>query len=145
MSFPVHYYVVYRPSLRVIFTSLDRNECEEEFKKIGRDYDEDYVVTNCFEFLDFCKDILPLRISVPALATYVDLVERHGVNSSQAVEFKEKHKDDTAFMQLLQTVDEVETLQSSTILTSWILGGVWLVTAVVIAVLGLFVIPLNLP
>lgn len=44
------FYLVYLPSLIVVYCSLDVNNCNLEYAKVGRDLDEDYKVMGCREF-----------------------------------------------------------------------------------------------
>lgn len=51
------YYLVYLPSAKIMFVSNLKENCMEEYKKIGHDYDEDYRVMTDTEFLEMVKRI----------------------------------------------------------------------------------------
>lgn len=46
----MNYYLVYLPSIKVIFFSDKREDCEKKYEEIGRDYNEDYRVMEDGEY-----------------------------------------------------------------------------------------------
>ena len=46
------YYVVYLPLHRIIYCSYNKQDCDNRYKEIGRDYDEDYEVMTENKFIE---------------------------------------------------------------------------------------------
>ncbi len=51
------FYVVYLPSLLIVCISNNKEGCQEYYKNIGHDYDEDYKIMKNDEFIELVKRI----------------------------------------------------------------------------------------
>lgn len=53
-----YYYLVYLPCLRIMFCSRDKAKVEIEYRKIEREYEEDYQIMTDEQFLERNKDVI---------------------------------------------------------------------------------------
>jgi hypothetical protein len=70
------------------------------------------------------------------LEDYLDLIERHGANSKEAQAFRDLHKDDPNFADLVAMVTELDTTRRKAVLGRRVVNGIWITSAVLVAIIG---------
>lgn len=70
------------------------------------------------------------------LEEYLDVVERHGLNSRQAQTFRDAHKDTPGFADLIAVVGDMEASRRKAVWGRRVIAGVWTMAAVLVAVIG---------
>jgi hypothetical protein len=70
------------------------------------------------------------------LEEYLELVERHGLNSEQARTFREEHKGTQGFAELIAEVNDLEKSRRQALWARRVVAGVWATAAVLVAVIG---------
>lgn len=70
------------------------------------------------------------------LNDYLDLIKKHGRNSSEVKKFRAENEHQDGFGELAQVVDDLEAARTKEILVKRIVGAIWCFAAVLLVVLG---------